>query len=355
MKLRIFSLLAILALLFSFAACTQLEDKPGDSTATDWTVPETEPAQTPEVPADPVAMRVYTMNGTTGFGMAKLMEDAANGLFKTEQYTFEVKSDFAKDVLPALINGDADIAAIPTNGAAIAYNKTEGGVKVLAVNTLGCLYVIGKDKVNSLADLAGKTVYAPAQNPTFIFRYLCQQNNISLTIDNQYTAPTDLATAVAAGEVDYAVLPEPMITIAKNKAKAAGKTLEVSIDLTAEWDRLDGMQGTLVQGCVVVRTAFLEAHPEAVLNFLRAYESSINYLNANVEAAAELIVKHGIFAQAPVAKAAIPNCNVTFLAGEGMQTAMNAYLSVLYGIQPSAIGGKIPGDAFYCRNDQLGK
>lgn len=318
MKLRVLSLFLLVALLVSFAvACKPL--------------------------TDPVSIRVYTMNGTTGFGMAKLMEDAANDTFKTEKYTFEVKSDFANDVLPALINGDADIAAIPTNGASIAYNKTQGKVKVLAVNTLGCLYVIGKTEIASFADLDGKTVYAPAQNPTFIFKYLCGQNNVNVTIDNQYSAPADLVAAVAAGKVDYAVLPEPMITVAKSK----NADLKVSLDLTAEWNKLDGKQDTLVQGCVVVRTAFLEAHPEAVANFLSAYEASVNYVNTNTEEAADLIVKHGIFAQAPVAKKAIPKCNIHFVAGDDMKTAMNTYLTILSGINASAIGGKVPDDAFY--------
>lgn len=340
MKLRIFSLLALLALFCSFAVgCTQISDpEQGTESRTD---------EQTAAPATPTNVRVYTMNGTTGFGMAKLMEDAANGAFSTERYTFEVKSDFATQVLPALTNGDADIAAIPTNGAALAYNKTNGGVKVLAVNTLGCLFVIGKDRVDSLSALNGKTVYAPAQNPTFIFRYLCEQNNVNVTIDNTYSAPADLATAVAAGEVDYAVLPEPMITVAKNKAKAAGKTLNVSIDLTAEWDKLPGKKDTLVQGCVVVRTAFLEEHPETVANFLAAYEASVNYLSDNVEAAAALIVKHGIFAQEAVAKVAIPNCNVAFVDGAEMKAAMHTYLTILHGIQPSAVGGKVPDDAFY--------
>ncbi len=335
MKLRVFSLFLLVALLVSFAvACNPLTD-PKDTTEA--------PTETAETPVTPVDINVYTMNGTTGFGMAKLMEDAANGVFKSEKYTFEVKSDFAKEVLPALINGDADIAAIPTNGASIAYNKTEGKVKVLAVNTLGCLYVIGKTEVTSFADLDGKTVFAPAQNPTFIFKYLCAQNNVNVTIDNQYSAPADLVAAVAAGKVDYAVLPEPMITV----AKAKNADLKVSLDLTAEWDKLDGKKDSLVQGCVVVRTAFLEAHPEAVANFLSAYEASVNYVNTNTEEAAELIVKHGIFAQAPVAKNAIPKCNIHFVAGDDMKTAMNTYLTILSGINASAIGGKVPDDAFY--------
>ena len=343
MKFRVLSLFLLVALLVSFAvACKPLTD-PKDTAEAPTGAPTEAPTETAETPVTPVDINVYTMNGTTGFGMAKLMEDAANGAFKTEKYTFDVKTDFAKEVLPALINGDADIAAIPTNGASIAYNKTQGKVKVLAVNTLGCLYVIGKTEIASFADLDGKTVYAPAQNPTFIFKYLCGQNNVNVTIDNQYSAPADLVAAVAAGKVDYAVLPEPMITV----AKAKNADLKVSLDLTAEWNKLDGKQDTLVQGCVVVRTEFLEAHSEAVANFLSAYEASVNYVNTNTEEAADLIVKHGIFAQAPVAKKAIPKCNIHFVAGNDMKTAMNTYLTILSGINASAIGGKVPDDAFY--------
>lgn len=343
MKARIITLFVLLSMLLTLAvACKPVELQPQESDS-----PQTSDSGTTSSTTDPVHINVYTMNGTTGFGMAKLMEDAANDVFSTERYDFQVKSNFANDVLPALINGDADIAAIPTNGASIAYNKTNGAVKVLAINTLGCLYVIGKDKINSLSDLNGKTVQAPTQNPTFIFQYLCKQNGVSVTVENNYAEPKDLALAVASGEVDYAVLPEPMITIAKSRAKAAGRTLEVSIDLTAEWNKLPRKKDTLVQGCVVVRTAFLEENPQAVANFLKAYEASINYLTANVEEAAKLIAKHGIFDQEAVAKAAIPNCNVAYMAGTEMKNALNEYLTILHGIQPSAIGGQIPDEAFY--------
>ena len=174
------------------------------------------------------AINVYTLNGTTGFGMAKLMSDAKAGT-TTEQYAFSVQTD-ASNVTAALLNGSADIAALPTNAAANVYNKSEGAVVVLAVNTLGCLYVLTNqnETVTSFEDLRGKTVYVPAQNPTFIFTYLCKQNGLEVGKDiiinsTTYAQPAALKDAVAAGLVDIAVLPEPMVTIAINTAAANAK------------------------------------------------------------------------------------------------------------------------------------
>ena len=295
----------------------------------------------------PDTINIYTLNGTTGFGMAKLMNDNTDG-----KYTVTVKTD-ASEVTAALINGDVDIAALPTNAAANVYNKTEGGVKILAVNTLGCLYLLTKEgvSISTFADLAGKTVYVPAQNPTFIFTDLCKKNNLipgtDITIDStSYAKPDALRDALASGAVDIAVLPEPMVTIAVSSAKKNNVNLTNALDLTAEWNKVNA-EGSLVQGCVVVRTAFLEEYPEAVAEFLTAYEASINYLNENPAQAAQMIADNGIFANATVAEKAIPKCNVCYLDGEEMKAAMEVYLTALSGINAASIGGKLPADDFY--------
>ena len=349
MKNRILSLLFALTLLFSLVSCNVTDifhKKDNDDPA----------------PDAPVNVRVYTLNGTTGFGMAKLMEDAAAGAFTTETYEFSVKTD-ASEVLTALANGSVDIAALPTNAASVAYNRTQGKVKLLAINTLGCLFLLNRTEnaVASVADLGGKTVYAPAQNPTFILTYLCQENGLEVItsgtpnanqvlIDStSYAQPANLRDAFVTKEskVDLAVLPEPMVTIAETKAAAAQITLNQKLDLTAEWDKIPGKANTLVQGCVVVRSEFLEENPQAVANFMKAYEASINYLNESVEDAANLVAKHGIFENANVAKRAIPKCNVKFVDGTEMKTATAAYLEIIKGINPNAIGGSVPADDFY--------
>lgn len=326
MKTRMLSLLLVLSLLLTFGltACQKKDD---------------------------TEIRIYTLNGTTGFGMAKLMNDA-NAEQPVGNYAVTVKSD-ASDVTAALTSGDADIAALPTNAAANLYNKTEGGVRILAVNTLGCLYLLntGSSAVTSFADLKGKTVYAPAQNPTFIFSYLCQQNGLEIGKDifidsTSYAQPANLKDAVASGAVELAVLPEPMVTIATNAGKSADVTVRTEMDLTAEWNKVS-TPGSLVQGCVVVRTAFLEEHPEAVRQFLKDYQASIEFLSSDLESAAQMIADQGIFNSAPVAKKAIPNCNVCYLDGAEMKTAMETYLNVLKGINAASIGGKLPEDDFY--------
>lgn len=316
--------LATLMLATAFVACKKNEEK------------------------DDGPITVYTLNGTTGFGMAKLMNDNTDG----KKYDISVKTD-AAEVTAALINGDVDIAALPTNAAANVYNKTEGGVKILAVNTLGCLYLLTKDgvTVSTFADLRGKTVYAPAQNPTFIFTDLCKKNGLTpgtdITIDStSYAQPANLRDAIASGAIEIAVLPEPMVTVAMAKAKQANVTLKNAMDLTAEWDKVN-TPGSLVQGCVVVRTEYLENNPEKVKEFLADYKASIEYLNANAADAAKMIESTGIFAQAAVAEKAIPKCNVCYLDGTAMKSAMEVYLTALMNINANSVGGKLPGADFY--------
>lgn len=289
-----------------------------------------------EDPAAPV--NVMVLNGTTGFGMAKLIHDCT-----PESYNFSVETD-ASTVTAALINGSCDIAALPTNAAAALYNKTEGAVQCLALNTRGVLYLLTGEgeSVETLSDLNGRTVYAPAQNPSFIFSAICEKAGLDVTVDNSYAQPADLRTALAAGEVSIAVLPEPMVTA----ACAANDALHVALDLTAEWDTLFPA-GSLVQGCVAVRKEFAENNPDAVAAFLTAYESSIAYLSEDAETAAQYIVDAGIFFAAPMAQKALPRCNVCFVAGEEMKTALSGFLEVMYETAPASIGGAIPGEDFY--------
>ena len=341
---KVFAILLALSMLLAMTACGGNAPETTAPSVPETTAPleTTAPVETTTpVAAEPVDVMV--LNGTTGFGMANLMDAAANGA-AAQDYTFSVETD-ASNIVAALVNGSVDIAALPTNAAAAVYNKTQGGVQVLALNTLGVLYLVtdGSVEISSMADLAGMTVYAPAQNPSFIFQHIVQANGLTdVTIDNTYAQPADLNAAVASGQVSVAVLPEPMVTVAKSK----NPELQVALDLTAEWDKVSA-EGSLVQGCVVVRKAFAEENTAAVEAFLAEYGASIEALTTDIEGTAAKIEATGIFAKAAMAAKAIPNCNVCFITGAEMKTALEAFMSTMFEVAPASVGGSIPGEDFY--------
>ena len=349
---KLFAMFLSLCMILSMAACGQQEAKPAETAApvaVETAAPETEapteaPAEAPTEAAPAAPINVMVLNGTTGFGMANLMDANANGT-ASQSYNFTVETD-ASNIVAGLANGSVDIAALPTNAAATVYNKTQGKVQVLALNTLGVLYLVtdGSVTVESMSDLAGQTVYAPAQNPTFIFQNIVNANGLTdVTIDNTYAQPADLNTAVASGQVAIAVLPEPMVTVAKSQ----NPNLVVALDLTAEWDKVC-TPGSLVQGCVVVRKAFAEENTAAVAAFLEEYGASIEAMTADIQGTAAKIEANGIFAKGAVAAKAIPNCNVCFITGSDMQAAMSEFVNIMFAVAPASVGGAVPGDDFYC-------
>ncbi|MBE6585849.1 MAG: ABC transporter substrate-binding protein [Ruminococcaceae bacterium] len=334
MKIRILSLILTLCLMLSFGAL--LSSCNGNDT----------PAETTPNTTTKTNVNFMVLNGTTGFGIAPLMDKNAKGE-ASNNYSFSVETD-ASNITAALINGSVDMAALPTNAAAALNAKKPGSVQVVAVNTLGVLYLMTGEGVSitSMEDLRGKTVYCPAQNPSFILTYLCKQNGLEpgtdVTIDTTYAQPADLRTALVAGEVDIAVLPEPMVTI----AKSSNDKLAVALDLTAEWDKCT-TPGSLAQGCIVVRTAFANEHPDAVKSFLTEYETSINFVKENPTEAGAMIETQGVFAKGAVAAKAIPGCNICFLTGNDMKTMLTQFYTVLHGVAPASVGNAIPGDDLY--------
>jgi NitT/TauT family transport system substrate-binding protein len=333
---KLLALLLVIALAIPFAACSSASD---GATATTSKENESAPTQNTSTP-----IRIAVLNGTTGFGIAPLVSD-----LKNNKCDFKANVDFYADatlVAPLLINGSVDIAAVPTNLAATVYNKTQGKIEVLAVNTLGVLYLLENgETVNSLADLEGKTVYVPGQgtNPEYVLRALLKYAGLTdkVTIDYTYQNPDALTAAMATGKAAIGLLPEPKVTA----AKLQNSSLRVAVDFSAEWKRLTGCE--LVQGCLVARKEFVDANKELVNKFLAAYEASVNTVVTDADTAAKLIVEAGIAPKEALVKNALPRCNITYLTGDGMKNALNEFWSALYGIVPTSIGGKIPDSGIF--------
>ena len=292
--------------------------------------------------AEGAAPRVVALKGPTAMGLVKLMEDDR----EAGAYDFTIAAAI-DEVTPMLVKGETDIACVPANLAAVLYNNTEGAVRVLAVNTLGVLYIVEKgDTVQSAADLKGKTIFASGKGatPEYALDYILRGNGIDPETDVTIEWKSEHAeclNALMAADGGIAMLPQPFVTTAMMKAEG----LRVALDLTAEWDAL-GADSSMITGVAVARSAFIEAQPDAVNAFLDRYAESVAWVNANTEAAAALVGAFDIVPE-PVAQKALPACNIAFIEGEELQQKLSGYLQVLFDAEPKAVGGKMPDADFY--------
>ena len=299
--------------------------------------------------------KVMVLSGPTGVGAAKLMSDVEyaqenDGMTPDGEPcvidTVTVEAD-NQAVSSALINGDADIAAVATNVAATLVNKNPDSIQVLAVNTLGVLYILEKgDTVTSMADLAGKTVYATGEgaNPQYVLNYLLTENGVDpADVDIQWMTAQEVTAQMVSSEDGICMLPVPAATALMIQDSGVRQALS----LTDEWSNVS--DGELAMGCIVARTDYIEENPQGVEAFLSAYEDSIAYMSdpANLDDAAELVAQYGITANANIAKAAIPQCNLVCLTGDEMKSVLEAYYQVLFDADPTSIGGALPNASFY--------
>lgn len=288
---------------------------------------------------DDTKIRIAALKGPTGMGMVKLAD-------KQNYPNYTVSIEASPDALnPRIISGEVDVAAVPVNLASVLYNKLDGDISVLAVSTLGVLYVVeAGSEVNSVADLAGKTVYATGQGatPEYILNYLLDKNGVAGSVEVNYVGEhAALATMLADGSAEIGMLPEPNVT----STLAGNDNLRIALNLTEEWNKVCSTE--LVQGVVIARKSFVNEHPEAIEQFLREYEKSSAFVNENIDEAAKLIVDAGILGNVEIAKKAIPNCNISFSKGEAMHKAVEGMLTVLFEANPKSIGGKLPDKDFY--------
>jgi NitT/TauT family transport system substrate-binding protein len=294
---------------------------------------------------DTTAIKVAALKGPTAMGMVKMMDDAKS----KDNYEFQIMAA-VDEITPSLVKGDVDIAAVPANLASVLYNNTEGGVKVLAINTLGVLYIVENgDSIQSISDLKGKTIYTSGKGatPEYTLDYILKENGIDPQKDVNIEYKSEHAECVAvlsSEENAIAMLPQPFVTSAQTK----NDKIRIALDMNDEWDKLQTEEdkSALVTGVIVVRTQFLEEHIELVNKFLEAYKDSVEYVNSNIEEAAVMIEEQDIIPEA-VAKIALPYCNIVFIEGEEMRTKLSGYYSVLYEQNPKSVGGTLPDDTFY--------
>lgn len=319
-------------------------------------------------------MRVGALQGPTGMGLIGLMDGtgaveefaAASGTELAEDspvgknpagidalansYEFTLAGS-ADELAPQLIQGDLDVLCVPANLAATLYQKTEGALTVLCVNTLGVLDIVETgDTVHEIADLAGRTIYSAGRGstPQYALEYLLRENGVDPEADVTIQWVSEHAECLAALQTDPSIvcmLPQPFATSALAQVEGA----RIALDLTEVWNetaQATGSDSQLITGVAVARRAFTDEFPSTVSEFLGAYAASVDFVNDDPATAAQLIGAAGIIA-APIAEKAIPYCNIVCLTGDEMRSGLEGYLETLYDADAESVGGALPADDFY--------
>lgn len=351
------SVLAAVLCMTAFAGCSgsgnsdssdnssNVSETSGESSSTTDSAPasgdsSTDSTDKTDVPA-PEVLKVVALKGPTAMGLTKLMTDN-----ETEKYGYDFQIVAAPDEVTTMVaNGSVDIACIPANLGSALYNKTEGKVQAMAINTLGVLYICENgDTVKSISDLKGKTIYSSGKGatPEYSLNFILEKSGLANDVTVEWKSEhTECVQALLTNPNSVALLPQPFVTTAQMKNEG----IRVALDLNKEWDNL-GVSSSLLTGIVIVRKEIAQQYPEAINQFLDLYKSSVEYVNTNVDEAAALVGKYDIVPEA-VAKKAIPACNIVCITGGEMKTKLSGYLQVLFESNPKAVGGKLPADDFY--------
>ena len=301
---KLLAVMLSVVIAFSFAACA---GKAVDNNGSEGQTEET------------TTIRIGAMAGPTAMGMVKLRKDSEDGNAKNT-YAFE---DFATDAsafVTPLATGEIDIAAVPSNLAANIYNKTEGKVQAVAVNTLGVLNLVERgNSVNNISDLKGKTLYATGMGavPEYTIRYILSGNGLDADKDVDIVWCSDTTEALSklkAQDGAIAVLPQPFVTA----ASAQISDLRVVMDLNDAWDKVNSTS-KIVTGVIVVRKEFAEKYPEQLKQFIEEYKASVEYTSTNVDETAQLIADYGVVASATIAKKALPKCHIVCYTNNDMK------------------------------------
>lgn len=305
-----------------------------------------EKSEAKEMPPTQTKLRLAALKGPTSMGMAYVLSSSEQGETVQESRILGAPDE----IVPLLLKKEIDVAAVPSNLAAVLYAKTKGDIQVLNINTLGVLYLVERgERIHTMEDIKGKTVLASGKGsaPEFVLRYLLEANGLSIEdISLEWKSEhTEVVAALAENEDAIALLPEPFVS----SAEAQFSDFRRALDLTAEWEAVqheENHPSALVMGVLVARREVVQDHPEEISRLLTRVSESVAKVNADPVAASKVIGDLGIVPEKIAAKA-IPHANIVCLTGEEMKTKLEGYLRVLEQLNPKAIGGTLPAEDFY--------
>ena len=288
-------------------------------------------------------VNIAALNGPTGMAMVDLMDMEDKYAITTYQAP--------TDITAKIINGEVDVAAVPSNLAAVLYNKTEGDIVAVSPIALGMLQILGNNAdVQEVSDLAGKTIIASGQGgtPEYVLQKVLQDNGLTIyeDVNVQWVANhSEVNTQLLSQEGTIAMIPEPFVSTALAQGQEGVTKL---FDLNELWEEATGQQ--LPMGVLVATRSFAEDRSDDLKVLLSDLQASVDYVNDSPAEAAKAIVEHGFIGDEAIAEAAIPNCHIVLYTGDNVAEGiemLKTFNQTLYDMDPASVGGALPDENLY--------
>ncbi|WED23923.1 ABC transporter substrate-binding protein [Vibrio sp. JC009] len=281
--------------------------------------------------------------------MAYILE---NGLLDDIAEKTELKIWNTPDQLRSMMTtGSVDFASVPSNVASIFYNK---GVKLkmVDVSIWGVMYIVSSDdKIKSLADMKGQSIYVPfrGDQPDLVFQTIAESQGFDPLKDFevQYVnSPLDIVMGLLAGQIKNALLIEPVSSMVIMKGKAKGVQFERVIDIQKELGKIEGWKNRFPNAGVVALPPVMQ-NPETIDAFAKAYEQAVKWTVANPGEAAKLAAKHVPGVNAAAFQESLKYTNFTAIRSATAKDEMENMFKAFISLNPKSVGGKLPDDGFY--------
>ena len=276
------------------------------------------------------SQEMYLLNGPTGIGGLKMIRD-----YKGININIV---NAPNNMLSFIIKGDADIAAIPANMAAIIFNR-QLDYKAVAVISETQLFIVSADnKIQTINDIKNKTIYCGTKlaAPDLMLQYLISSEKLPNVNINYSLSNPDLAKAVASKNADIAILPEPFVS----SAMLENKDVHIVVEISKYAENYP-------VAVLIAKNTFINHNKALLQEILEEYKKSTDYIINNKNEIESLIKNSSMIINAEAAAYGMNRMGLTFYSGEKMKFALNNYYNFLYNFDKKLIGNKIPSNEFY--------
>ncbi len=268
------------------------------------------------------ALKIASPSGAPGLALATLAVE------NPEQYTFVA----AETITAEFANGNSDFIVAPINAGAKLYKMGKSSYKLAAVVSWGNLFIASQRPDFKLEDMNGAEITLFGENTI--------NSSIALSaLEKNGIVPAKVSYLASAANTQQLLLSDPEAIV-----------LTAEPALTAARGKKEGITGYSVNG-LYGEEGFTQAglfvkgslDAETVDAYLAMVERSCERCTTDLDAVAEAAVKLELLPNVKIAKSAIPNCAVRFMAAWDAKKQVERTANV----DLKQFGGAVPEDDFY--------